>query len=296
MSTSSLRASAGPVRLPDLSERRILITGATSGIGLHAAGALVEAGAHVLAVGRDPARLEAALGQLRARRPDARVDGLRCDLSSLPAVRELAQQVLDRYDRLHVLVNNAGTVMDEHRLSPEGFELTLLTNHLAPFLLTHLLLPRLRESGRARVVNVSSKSHYDGRIDLDDWHYKDGGYQILRAYARSKLCNVLHAQGLARRHDPAVLTANSLHPGVVATNIWSGAPWYARPFLALGKLFMISPEQGGRTITFLAGSEAVEGVTGKYFDDNEERRPSRLARDEALEEEVWKASAAMVGV
>lgn len=293
---SSSRASAGPVALPSLTGRRILLTGATSGIGLEATFALAAAGASMVMIGRDPAKTEAAVAEVRRRVPSADVEHLLCDFASQKQIRALAAEVLHRYDRLHVLVNNAGTVNDTRRVTEDGIEHTFAVNHLGYFLLTALLKDRLVESAPARIVNVASTAHYRGVLDFDDLGYERGGYQIMTAYSRSKLANVLFTRTLAQRLEGTGVTVNALHPGGVATNIWTGAPWWAKPALAVAKWFMISPEEGGRTITYLAGSAEVEGKTGGYYHDNVLKYPSRLAQDAGVGERLWTTSEMLVGL
>ncbi len=275
----------------------ILITGATSGIGLEASVALARSGARVVVAGRDPAKTAATVAQVRQRTGASAVDSVLGDFASQASLRQMAQEVLARYDRLDVLVNNAGSVNASRTVTDDGIEATFAVNHLGPFLLTNLLLDLLKHSAPARIVNVSSIGHYRGTLDFDDLGYERGGYQIMGAYSRSKLANVLFTRSLARRLDGTGVTANALHPGAVATNIWSGAPWYAKPVLALYKRFaMISPAQGAETITYLAVSPQVAGKTGLYFENNKPKEPSRLAQDDALAQRLWDESARLVGL
>lgn len=281
--------------MPDLSNRTILVTGASSGIGLAASLQLAGMGAELLLVGRDPARLEAAAAQVRGRSRPGAVSSLRCDLSSLAEVRRLAEVVRSRWPRLHVLVNNAGGVSASREMTVDGLERTFAVNHLAPYLLTRLLLDRLAESAPARVVTVSSIAHRTAELDLDDLQL-ERGYAIMRAYARSKLANVLFTRELARRLDGSGVTTSCLHPGVVATNIWSRAPWVARPFLTVARWFMLSPERGAATIVHLAASPDGERSSGAYFEQGRQVEPSPLAQDDALARRLWDESARLVGL
>lgn len=280
----------------DMSGKTVLVTGATSGIGLEASVALAGRGARLVMVGRDPEKTASCVEEVQRRSRSDAVDSLLADFSSLDEVRRLAGEYRSKYDRLDVLVNNAGAVFSRRTVTTDGFEATWAVNHLAPFLLTTLLLDLLERSAPARVVNVASGSHYRGTMDLDDPGYERGRYNLLSAYSRSKLANVLFTAELARRLEDRGVTANSLHPGVVATNIWSGAPRIARPFLSLyARLFMISSEEGAKTIVHLAASPEVEGVTGKYWYLCRPRTPSKLARDADLARRLWEVSAGQVG-
>ncbi|MGC4109591.1 MAG: SDR family oxidoreductase [Nocardioides sp.] len=277
--------------------RTYVVTGASDGIGLECASqfAAAEPGARLVLVGRDPRRTAAAVERLRAESPGVEIASHLCDFADLSAVRRLAEDLLDECERIDVLVNNAGTVFARRTTTADGFEATFGVNHLAGFLLTHLLLDRLRASAPARVVFTSSDGHYRGTLDLDDLgHERD--YSIMRAYARSKLANVLTARALARRLSGAGVTVNAVHPGAIATNIWSGAPWYARPVLAIMKRRMESPQVGGARLTYLATSPEVEGASGGYYQRNRLTEPSELARDDALGERLYDVSARMVGL
>jgi NAD(P)-dependent dehydrogenase (short-subunit alcohol dehydrogenase family) len=276
--------------------KTVLITGATNGIGLEAAVELARAGARVVMVGRDPVRTGEAAAAVMARSGSADVSHLLCDFSSQAAIRTLAEAVLTRFDRLDVLVNNAGGVNKTRRLTVDGIEMTFAVNHLGYFLLTNLLRDLLVRSAPARVVTVASVGHRRGTLDFADLGY-ERGYSIMRAYMRSKLANVLFAAELARRLQGTGVTSNSLHPGSVATNIWSGAPTWAKPLIQiLFRPFFLTVEEGAATIVQLAASPELEGVTGKYFEKGIAVPPAPLARDEALAKRLWEVSAAMVGL
>ncbi len=261
-----------------LTGKTAIVTGASSGLGLETAVALARAGARVVLVGRNQAKT-AALADIRRRSgadPDA-VEFVLCDLSSQASIRQLAATVLARCPRLDILVNNAGTVSVARKLTVDGIEVTFAVNHLGYYLLTRLL-----------------REH--GTLDFDDLSFARG-YHILRAYARSKLGNVLFTCELAKRLLGTGVTVNALHPGDVATNIWRGAPSWSQPFLGLAKkLLMISPEEGARRITYLAASPEVQGWTGLYFEKNRPRLPSRLSRKDGLAARLWTESARLVHV
>lgn len=274
-----------------------VITGGSDGIGLECASLLAtaEPGCRVVVIGRDPRRTAAATERLRAQSPDVTVDSLLCDFADLAAVRRLAADLLKTCDRIDVLLDNAGTVFSRRTLTADGVEATFAVNHLGGFLLTELLLDRIRQSAPARIVFTSSDAHYSGTLDLDDLGF-DHGYTTMRSYARSKLANVLTARLLARRTAGTGVTVNALHPGAIATNIWSGAPWFARPVLAVMKRGMESPQVGGARLSYLASSPEVEGRSGGYYSRNRLREPSELARDDSLGERLYAVSARLAGV
>lgn len=275
--------------------KTILVTGATSGIGLEASVQLAVQGHQVVLVGRDEAKTRACVEDVKKRSSSNTVEFLLADFSSQASIRALAEQVKAKYPRLDVLVNNAGTVFKDYGKTVDGLEQTFAVNHLGYFLLTNLLLELLVKSAPARIVSVSSTGHYQGSMDLDDLGFEKAGYGIMKAYSRSKLGNMLMTRSLAKRLEGKGVTANALHPGAVATNIWSGAPGWAKPVLALMKsLVMITPEEGGRTITYLATSPEVEGKTGLYFEKNQPKTCAKLARDDALAEKLWAKSAELV--
>jgi NAD(P)-dependent dehydrogenase (short-subunit alcohol dehydrogenase family) len=276
--------------------RTVLVTGATSGIGRESAVQLARLGARVMLVGRDPARTKATAVDVANRAGSQMVSHLLCDFSSQAAIRRLAEQVAERHDRLDVLVNNAGGVNRARRLTEDGIESTFAVNHLGYFLLTNLLLDLLKRSAPARVVSVASVGHRAGTLDFDDLGFRRG-YTVLRAYQRSKLANVLFAKELARRLAGTGVTSNSLHPGTVATNIWSGAPMWAKPVITLAlRPFFISAEHGAERITQLVVDPDLADVTGAYFEDGRRVEPSPLAQDQALARRLWDVSARLAGM
>ena len=270
-----------------------VVTGATSGIGKATAAALARLGATVVLVGRDRSRTEAAaaeIGSVSASPPRAEI----ADLASLEQVRELAGR-LAGLERIDVLVNNAGLVLGERQTTPDGFEHVFALNHLAPFLLTSLLLPKLTASAPARVVTVTSDAHSAARLDLSDPNLEHG-WDSWRSYANSKLANILFTRELARRLDGTGVTANCAHPGVVRT----GFGREARPLLRLGvtiaRPFMASPERGADTIVYLASSPDVADETGGYYVKRQRREPSAAARDDAAAQKLWEISEKMTGL
>jgi len=272
----------------------VLITGANSGIGFEASVKIASMGAHVVMVARDRRRGDDALVAVKARSGSDTVSLLLCDMASMAGVRALAQDVLARHPRLDVIVNNAGSVKTSREVTEDGLEWTFAANYLGHFLLTNLLLDRLRESAPARVVNVSSDGHRRGTIEFENLQFERGGFSTLTAYARSKLAQVLFTRELARRLEQTGVTVNALHPGAVATGIWAkaAAPWYVRAPIAVAKvLFMRTPSQGGDRIVYLATSPDVEGLTGGYYDKDRLTLPSTLALDQALARRLWDESA-----
>ena len=281
----------------DIRGKTVLVTGATSGIGLEASVALAHQGARVIMVGRNQAKTEAARADVASRSGSKEVSYLLADFASQASVRALADAVRSRADRLDVLVNNAGGVNKARTVTADGIETTFAVNHLGYFLLTNLLLDLVVKSAPARVVTVASVGHRRGTLDFEDLGFERGGYSIMRAYSRSKLANILFANELARRRAGSGVTSNSLHPGSVDTNIWSGAPLWAKPIIqVLLRPFFISAEKGGERIVQLAASPELEGVTGKYFEDGKVVDPAPLARDASLATRLWDVSARMVGL
>jgi retinol dehydrogenase-12 len=292
-STHAPRSTSGaaPSRA-DLRDRVYLVTGANSGIGLVTARELARRGAAVILACRSPERAEPALARLRAELPGAALELLSLDLASLDSVRRAADAFLAQGRPLQGLVNNAG-VAGQRGITEDGFELTFGVNHLGHFLLTLLLLPRLVESSPARVVNVSSKAHYDAKgIDFGRLREPTRTTVGLSEYAVSKLANVLFTRELARRLEGAGVTTYALHPGVVATDVWRRIPF---PFDALIKAFMIGPEEGARTTLHCAAAPELAEVSGRYYDACEEKRPSARALDDALARELWAKSLEWTG-
>ena len=269
-----------------------LVTGATNGIGKATAGRLAELGATVLAVARDRARGEQVAAEIRRRAPRARVEVLTADLSRLGQVRTLAAQVQDRYDRLDVLVNNAGVAKFHRELTPDGLGVTFATNHLGPFLLTNLLLDQLKKSAPARVVTVSSDRHKQQRsIPWDDLEHRREC-----SYKASKLLNILFTYELARRLVGIGVTANCLSPGFVRTNLGREATGAFRVFLRLARPFQSSPEAGAQTSVYLATSPEVAKVSGRYFEKCTPAESSALSQDPAAAERLWQLSAQLSGL
>jgi len=248
-------------------------------------------GARVLLASRSRERGEAARAWIAELVPGASTEVLVADLASQDGVRSLAEQTLAAADRLDVLINNAGVFTRDFQATPDGLETQFAVNHLAPFLLVHLLRDQLVESAPARVITVSSEAHKRGRIDFEDLQGKNR-YNGLKAYAQSKLANLLFSRELARRLGGTGVTANALHPGVVATNLLFES---FRPLKLLRPLLR-TPEQAARSTICLAAAPALERLTGLYFIDCEPARPSASARDDAAARRLWQISAELTGI
>ena len=278
-----------------LSGKVCLITGATSGIGEVTAQELARLGYRVVITARDQAKLESAIARIRSNSGSQVVTGLVADLSSQDQVRSLASKFIDQYDRLDVLINNAGAVYLRRTESVDGIEMTLAGNHLAPFLLTNLLLDLLKHSSPARIINVSSRAHEGQVIDFNDLQYRKN-YQFMRAYGKSKLANLLFTYELDRRLPGSEVTVNALHPGFVATNIGGNNGWLVRLFMPLIRLWAISPQEGAETSVYLASSSEVAGVSGKYFYQKHPVLSSAFSRDEDAARRLWDASVELTGI
>jgi len=263
-----------------------VITGTTHGIGRVTSRELARAGKTVVMLCRDVSAAGAVRAEILRHAPRARIEVVRCDLASLASVREAAAAVRRDYPPLGLLVNNAGMVSTRQRTSVDGFELTFATNHLGPFLLTALLSDHLDEN--ARIVNVASRIHYQGRMDLTGVTNANGRYRAIAAYARSKLANVMHTFALARRMAGTDISVNCLHPGVVASNL---LPRWLRVVKPLITRIMFDVEQGARTSLYLALDPRVAGVTGHYYDEYQiPQAAAPLANDIELQESLWNMS------
>jgi retinol dehydrogenase 12 len=279
----------------NLTGKVCLVTGATSGIGEVTAEALAKMGARVVILSRNPERCASTTQRIRSASGNPAVDFLVADLSSQADIRRMAAEFHQRYDRLDVLVNNAGGFFLKRQESPDGIELTFALNHLNYFLLTNLLLDLLKASAPARIVNVSSGAHNGGKIDFEDLQ-GTRSYGGWKAYSQSKLANVLFTYELARRLNGAQVTVNALHPGFVATGFAKNNGWIASVGLSVVHLFARKPEEGARTVIYLASSPDVAGVTGKYFHDEKSVPSDSASYDEETARKLWQISAQMVGL
>ena len=266
-----------------------LVTGATSGIGKEIARGLSKLGATVAIAGRSREKCESAMQETKS------ASYFLADLSSQAEVRKLAEEFSSKYDRLDVLINNAGVFLAERKLTVDGIECTLAVNHLAPFLLTNLLIDKLKASAPSRIVTTSSMAHKGGHLDLDDMQFEKRRYSGIYAYSQSKLANILFTRELARQLAGTQVTANCFHPGAVRTDLVRGNSIYGLVWKAAGTFF-VSPEKGADTAVYLASSDQVAGMTGGYFVKRRQERSSDLSYGEETAKKLWKLSEKLTGL
>ena len=271
-----------------MKNKTVIVTGGNAGIGYETALGIAKLGATTYIISRDETKAKAAVEQLKAESHNLAIDYFIADFSSQKSVRQVAERIKQKLTVIDVLVNNAGGVYPSFALSEDGLEMTIATNHFGPFLLTNLLLPLIEKSSEGRIVNVSSRSHYRGKIDFESFT-KEKGYFVMKAYEQSKLANVLFSAELAERLKSKNISVNSLHPGVVKTDIGKkGTPAYIRWFWSMFTfLGGISVEDGAKTSIYLASSDEVKNVTGKYFDLCKIKEESGLAKDKNLAKQLW---------
>jgi NAD(P)-dependent dehydrogenase (short-subunit alcohol dehydrogenase family) len=279
-----------------LDGKTMLVTGATSGMGKATALRLAELGATVVVVGRSQEKTQATVRDIQRRAPKGEVRSIVADLSSLAQVRTLAQAYRDTYPRLDVLIHNAGAMFGKRQLSVDGVEMTFALNSFAPFLLTNLLLDTLKASMPSRIVTVASATHAGKQIPFDDLTHQQG-YKPLQVYAESKLMAIMFTYVLARRLEGTGVTANALHPGVVATRFGKDARGSIWPVMVtLTAPFSLSPEKGARTAIYLASSPDVANVSGQYFVKSKPARSSDASYDVAAQERLWAVSEHLTGL
>ncbi len=279
----------------NLSEKIIMVTGANSGIGKEAALQLAERGARVVMVCRNRERGELALAEIKAKSGNDTVELMTADFESQRQIRDLADQYKRAHDRLDVLVNNAGLYLSKRHETEDGIEATWAVNHLAPFLLTHLLLDVIKASAPARIVTVASDAHRAGTLDFDDLEMKQK-YRWIAAYAQSKLANVVFTYELARRLEGSGVTATCMHPGTVATGIWNRNKNVLNAVLRLFKPVYMNPKKSAAAVVRLAVAPDVEGVSGKYFDRMNQAKSSADSHDKEIAARLWQVSAERVGL
>lgn len=272
--------------------KTVLITGATDGIGRQGAKELAELGACVVIVGRSEDKCKNVIQEIISSSGNENIHYLVADLSSMRQVRQLAEEFRTRFERLDVLVNNAGAGFAIRRESIDGYEMTFALNHLAYYLLTRLLLDMLKASAPSRIVNTSSNSHFRGKIHFEDLMLKKG-YNVMKGYGQSKLANVLFTFELSRRLAGTGITANCHHPGLVKTGIFRKRPlgWLISPIITRKA---ISVEEGAQTLVYLASSPAVEGISGEYFYKKKVGKTAALAKDINLQKRLWDVSEGLV--
>lgn len=281
----------------ELKGKTILITGATNGIGKAAAFELAVQGGEIVIIGRNPFRTRQVVEQIKTASGNPAVDGLDADLSSMADIRKLAQSFRQKYPRLHILINNAGGIFANRRVTVDGFERTFALNHLAYFLLTDLLLDMLKSSAPDRIINVSSRSHEGAALNFDDLqneqHYNYGGY---RAYGQSKLANLLFTYELARRLAGTGVTVNAVHPGAVASGFGVNNRGIMQVGMRIFHQFALTPKQGADTVVYLASSPEVEGITGKYWTNRKQIPSSPESYDEEAQKHLWSLSAQLTAI
>jgi NAD(P)-dependent dehydrogenase (short-subunit alcohol dehydrogenase family) len=281
-----------------MKDKVCIITGGTDGIGKAAAYSLALQGAKLLIHGRDPDKGARAVAELKARSRNPAIEFLQADFSSLGDVRRLAAAIMEHTPRVDVLINNAGGIFAKRTLSKDGHEMTFAVNHLAPFLLTHLLVSTLKSASQARVVTTASTAHRGAKILFDDLQ-ATRKYSAMGAYATSKLANILFTRALAKRLQGSTVTATCLHPGLVRTSIgrdFDLSPLLKTIFQWLFSHLARSPEKGAETVVYLATSPHAQGTSGGYYFNCKLTPPSLTAQDDCVAEHLWQVSGHLVGI
>jgi len=280
--------------MTSLAGKTAVITGATSGIGRATALELARRGARLLLVGRNEARAQETLAAIRAAAPKCDAEVVRGDFAAQAEVRRVGEELAKRVDALDLLINNHGVTLARRELTPDGYEATFAINHLGYFHLTGVLLPKLRATPGARIVNVASEAHRFGALDLDDLH-SEKRYAALRVYGKSKSANIHFTRELARRYGNGQLTINCVHPGGVATNLGAGQGALLDLLHRVVTLFLKTPEQGARTSIYAATSSETAGRSGAYYADSRPKQPAAHCRDEATAKRLWEISEKLTG-
>lgn len=281
----------------DLANKLCIVTGANSGIGKETVRAFARQGAYVVMVCRNEDRAQKAKQELITDTGHNGLEVMLADLAIQHDVRELSRKITQKFDKVDVLVNNAGIIADKREETLEGIEKTLAINHLAPFLMTNLLLDYLKRAPDSRVVNVSSEVHRmaANSFDINDLQLKRN-YSPTKAYGVSKLCNIMFTHELAKRTEGSSITTYSLHPGVVRTQLAENASWMMKLFYWIGSPFMRSPKSGAETSIYLARADDVKSQNGKYFRNKKENEPAAIAYDDDLTKKLWEKSAVLTGL
>lgn len=278
--------------------KRVLITGATNGIGEATALELARMGAEIVIISRNQGKCETTIGRIKAQTGNSNVTYIVADLSTMSEVRRAANEFSSQYDSLDVLINNAGAMFSKREVSVDGYEMTLALNHLNYFLLTNLLLPKLQAaanaSGEARIINVSSDAHRVGPLHFDDLQ-REKKYTAFAAYSESKLMNVMFTYELARRLEGTGITANAVHPGFVRTGFGQNNNILWSAVMSIMQIFAISPQKGASTSIYLASAPEMKDVTGKYFANKKATRSSSHSYDESDWSRLWEISEVLTG-
>lgn len=274
-----------------MKDKIVLITGATSGIGKATAIGLAKLGAEIVFTARNKEKAEQTKNEILVQVPAAKISWLLCDLSSLQSIKNCAEEYKTKHTKLDVLINNAGIWITEELISKDGFEMTFAVNHLAPFLLTNLLLDTIKATPKSRIVNLSSGLHYQGKFNSNDLENKQSKFSGFQNYNNSKLYNALFTKQLSGLLKNSGVIVNCLHPGVVKTSLFDTAGGFARTILSL---FMITPEKGAKTSIYLASSPEVEKITGEYFDKCKVKKAAPTVYDENAQQQLWDESITMV--
>lgn len=276
----------------EIKGKNVIITGGTSGIGKEAAFSMAAKNASIILPSRNLEKGEMVRDQIIDKTGNKSVHIMKCDLASFDSIRSFVSEFKERYDNLHLLVNNAGIWETKKKESADGIELNFAVNHLAPFLLTSLLVDELRRGAPARIINVSSDFHRHWKMDFNDPESKKR-FSSIRSYGRSKLANILFTRYLADITEKEGITVNAMHPGFVATNLFDRMTPF---FRKIARPFMISSREGAATIVYLATSPDLEGVTGEYFVRKKMKKPSGAARNRKSAEKLWNISREYTGV
>ena len=283
-----------------MKDKIVLITGANRGIGKETTRALAKKGATIIMACRHLEKAESVGEMIQIESKNPHIEVMRLDLTSLESIRNFTREFKARYQKLDVLINNAGVFCMRREETEEGFELTIGVNHLGHFLLTHELMPLLEKTPEARIINLSSNAHYSADLDLGDLHFKKRKYSGIKAYGSSRLTTVFFTQELAERLKEKNITVNALHPGHVDTNMWDlwgvERKWYQSIIHRMIKLFLISAEEGAQTSIYLASSVEVKRITGKYFAKKKIKAASKKCADIKLQKELWQLSKRLTGI